>query len=449
MKKKLLAIVLVVLVACASNLVAVRAQDNELPPFGEDQVIPVDFLFTGTFSLEMTATMEGLVDSTCYSFWGGVACIGEVPDLPGYTAAAVITMTQPNAAVQTGMRIIQHLPPKGERYIVQTHGGIAGGGYHPFVDGAPSMQPGDSLAAAGACAVNTVRFQPYLTQGYVEVHEGERLEDVINRLYPDMYDAGTVEEMAQELFEYNKVRLRLDSPDELGPGVVLLTPETWEPNAIVDMGLPYGGTIVVEGQAYGLQPQDPCIYLSPEALDLRDAVLAEMPVEPLPQSVIEYRSNNFPDARSESVVYASDWKEGSGWSWYGDPWIIRFLQTTFHVAQGDMETYDFTAAMLSNDAASLTLLKDANGDPTTTVDRVETDELIFRTSSDPPDMYHGQAIPLDDFLADPAGTVAAARAAYMGQDTRAIPFIDLITFQSAQFRDFNFTAAQIAVARMQ
>jgi len=388
----------------------------------------VDFIFTGAFGGEIKATQEGLVNATCFKFFGRSACLGEVPDLPGFKALALETGAHPMGTAETGIRLGYHFPPaNGDDYIVYTHGGIAGGFYHAFVEGAPEMQPGDSLAAAGACGINSNIWQPYLTQGYIQAEGGDTFES----LAAAYGEPGK----GDELYEYNAWRMRYESQADLQAGHVLLAPDTWAPNSLINFGVPNGGNIFGIGVGrYRMPHNDPCIYLSEEALALRDKVLAEMEIPPLHQEVIDYRARNFDDARDYAVVYSGDWNEGSGWSWYGDPWIARFAQSFYRVAQGDMETFDHIAARWS-------------WIPQFEEERPVTDIIIYRSSSDPPDKYRGGAFSLDDFLKDPDGTRAAVRAAYRGEVGAEdhIPFGALIADQSAQFREFNFTAARLSV----
>jgi len=301
------------------------------------------------------------------------------------------------------------------------------------------MQPGDSLAAAGTCGVNSNIFQPYLTQGYLIPEEGDTFESLAEEYAGDA-------SKAQELYEENAVRLGLESMDAIPVGYPLLTPESWPPNTVTSFGIPYGGSVYISGVRYRFRPENPCVYLGPEALALRDQALKTMQIPPLSAEVVTYRQGNFPDARNSVTIYAGDWNEGAGWSWYGDPWIIRYLQETYHVAQGDMETVFFFLGMLSNPDSGLkvTVVADNSG----YIDRLEVDNiLIFRTSSDPPDMYHGVAFDLGSFITDPAGTYTAVRAAYRGEEGAedAIPFGALIQDQSAQLAEFGFATMSITI----
>jgi|GEM_PF-45789 simple sugar transport system substrate-binding protein len=397
----------------------------------------VDFAFVGAFSLEIAATQTGLKNPTVYNWLGRKLVVGEVPDLPGYKAVALETLTQQGNTDQALTLLPFYFPPKNATYIVGTLGGIAGGFNTQFVPGAPDLQPGDSLAAAGACNVTFNTYQPALTQGYVMVGPQDTVDTIAQRLTGD-------KSRGQELYAYNARRLRYTSTADVKPGDVLLTPANWPPNTIQSYGLPRGTNIMVNNQSLSFKPLDPCIYLSPKALALRDEILARMQIPPLPADVIAYRQRNFPDARTAVKVFSGDWKEGGGHGWFGDPWIARDHQTKFHVAMSDMETGFSLAAVTSRWPASVTLEPNS-----TTIRRLETDWLIYRTSSDPPDLYRGTAFAVDDFLKDQTGTMAKVSAAYMGEGTQdQIPFMALIAAQSAQFREFNFSAARLAVANL-
>lgn len=412
-------------------LVEVPGAATERPYSLSDVYQRVDFVFSAACAGEIIATQEALVNKQCFDFFSRPACIGEVPGLPGYVALAYETGAHPMGTSETAVRLGYHFPPRnGDKYLVYSHGGIAGGFYNAFVEGAPEMQPGDHLAAAGACGINSNIWQPYLTQGYLMAGEGDTIESMAER-YTGFSGQG------EELYDYNAGRLWYESPEDLQPGDVLLVPDTWEPKSLVNFGIPNGGRLFGgKTGRFRMPAQDPCIYLSAEALALRDQAVAEMDLVPLPEGVIEYRERNFPDARDHAVVYSGDWNEGSGWSWYGDPWIARYAQTFYHVAQGDMETFDHVAARWSWDSAF------EDGRPV-------TDIIILRSSSDPPDWYRGGAFRLEDYLTDPDGVRAAVRAAYRGTEGAddSIPFGILRETQAAQLRNFSFTAARIAVGQ--
>ena len=387
--------------------------------------IPVDMVLTSALPEELADTLNGLQNKTCYNFFGRTACVGEVPDVPGQTVLALVAGSQPIAVEESAVRLRYHFPPKGQKYRLITHGGIAGGFYQPFVVGAPEMQPGDSLAAAGSCATNTNIFQPYLTQGYIVVKPG----DTFLTLAGD-------EARAQQLYDYNRERLRLSAPSDLKPGQLLLKPDTWAPTEATVFGIPYPGYIFAGGTKYRFSPERPCIYLSPEALKLRDAVVAQMKLAPLPASIVDYRKKFLPaKARADAKIFSGDWNEGSGFSWYGDPWIARHLQQMYRVAQGDMETFFLVAGLLGDWPGTMKVEADGRY-----LERAESDVLIYRTSSDPPDMYAGPAIAIDAFLKDPRVTYGAVRAAYKSE----IPYDDLKKVQSAQFWEFNKIAAKLA-----
>jgi hypothetical protein len=398
-----------------------------------NQVFPVDFVFTSAFDSEIRATSNGLEKRKCYNWYGRLACIGNVPGIPNRKALALALGTQPFAVEEAGIRLEYNFPPahptENDFYPVYTHGGIAGGFYTQFVDGAPNMQPGDSLAAAGACATNTNRFQPYTARGYAVVKAGDTFESIALELTGDTSNA-------ESLYEYNQDRYNLESPADIQPGMALLVPDTaeWPENDVTSFGVAIGGSLYSQGKLYSMIPHEPCLYLSPEALALRDEVLARMDVPPLSSEVITYRQSQFSDARTEPVVFSGDWNEGSGWSWYGDPWIARHVQKFYHVAQGDMETWFVLASVFANHPASIQTVG-----TTSTIQRGEVDVLIYRSSSDPPDMYPGPAFSLENYYEDPVGVYAQVRAAY----NTGIPFPALIRDQSMQFAEFNFTAAEV------
>lgn len=397
---------------------------------------PVDIVFTGAFGAEIAATQAALVNPREYDYRGRKAIVGEIPGVPDKKAVAFFTGTRPNSAQEAIEHLKYYFPPRnGIKYDLVTTGGIAGGCKDPTGDPeAPDMQPGDSLAAAGACSVNTARFQPVLDQGYIQVKEGDSFASLAEAATGDA-DKG------QELFEYNKLRLHLDSPADIQAGIPLLTPLTWEPNVISSFGIPLGASVYVNGTNYRFPVGDPCIYVSEEMIKLRDEVLDVMEVPPLSQEVIEYRQRNFEDARTEPIVFSGRWKEAAGPSWYGDPYICRHMQRVYGCAQGDMETYFVLYTFLEHWPALLQTTELGG----TTLVRAEVDVLIYRSSSDPPDRYRGPAFSVDEFLADPDGVYALIRSAYRGLEgaTDSIPFGALIKDQSAQFALFNITAAQL------
>lgn len=396
----------------------------------------VDFVFTGAFGAEIAATQAGLLNQREYDYRGRKAIVGEVPGVPGKKAVAFFTGTRPSSAQEAIEHLKYYFPPRnGVSYELFTHGGIAGGCKDPLGHpDAPDMQPGDSLAAAGACSTNTARFQPVLDQGYIQVEVGDTFASLAEEITGDA-GKGT------ELFEYNKFRLHLDSPEGIRVGIPLLTPLTWEPKSISSFGIPLGASVYVKGTNYRFPTQDPCIYVSEKMLTLRDQVLAEMEVPPLSQGVIDYRARNFEDARTEPVIFSGDWKEAAGSSWYGDPYICRHMQRMYHCAQGDMETYFVLYGVLEEWPALLQTKEPGS----TSLVRAEVDVLIYRSSSDPPDRYRGPAFSVDAFLDDPDGVYAAIRSAYRGLEGAddSIPFGDLIHDQSAQFRNFNYKAAEL------
>lgn len=400
-------------------------------PVIDNEVHPVDFVFTSAFGSEIRATINGLEGRKCYNWYGRLACIGKVPGIPNAKALAIPLGMQPFAVEEAAIRLGYNFPPahptvKGF-YMVYTHGGIAGGFNTQYVEGAPDLQPGDSLAAAGACATNTNRFQPYTTHGYVNVQEGDSFESISQALTGD---SGNWE----ELYSLNQKRYKLTSPDGIMEGMALLVPDSsvWPENSSTSFGVGIGGNLYSQGAVYNMIPHQPCLYLSPEALAVRDEVLARMEVPQLSQEVINYRQANFPDARTEPVVFSGDWNEGAGWSWYGDPWIARHLQKFYHVAMGDMETFFVLASVFADHPASITANKG-------TLERGEVDVLIYRSSSDPPDLYPGPSFSMRDYYNDPVGVYSQVRNAY----NLGIPFGALIKDQSMQFAEFNFTAAEV------
>lgn len=409
---------------------------NTLPSIA-NRVFPVDFVFTSAFDAEIRATLNGLEKRKCYNWYGRLACTGNVPGIPNRKALALALGTQPFAVEEAAIRLEYNFPPAHPTgsgfYPVFTHGGIAGGFYNQFVEGAPSMQPGDSLAAAGACATNTNRFQPYTTHGYEVVEAGDTFESIALELTGDASNG-------EALYAYNEDRYNLTSPAEIEPGMALLVPDTapWPENTVTSFGVAIGGSLYSQGKLYSMIPHEPCLYLSPEALALRDEVIDRMDVPPLSSEVIAYRQAQFTDARMEPVIYSGDWNEGAGWSWYGDPWIARHLQKFYHVAQGDMETWFVLASVFANHPASIQTVGTTN-----TIQRGEVDVLIYRSSSDPPDMYPGPAFSMQDYYADPVGVYAQVRAAY----NTGIPFPALIQDQSMQFAEFNFTAAEVVAEK--
>ncbi|MGW8181748.1 MAG: LysM peptidoglycan-binding domain-containing protein, partial [bacterium] len=352
-------------------------------------------------------------------------------------ALALALGTQPFAVEEAAIRLEYNFPPahptESGFYQVYTHGGIAGGFYTQYVDGAPNMQPGDSLAAAGACATNTNRFQPYTTRGYVVVEPGDTFESIAYKLTGDISNW-------LELYEYNQDRYNLTSPADIQPGMALLVPDSdvWPENNVTSFGVAIGGSLYSQGKQYSMIPHEPCLYLSPKALALRDEILNRMEVPPLSDEVITYRQSHFNDARTEPVIFSGDWNEGAGWSWYGDPWIARHLEKFYHVAQGDMETWFVLASVFANHPTSIQTVGTTN-----TIQRGEVDVLIYRSSSDPPDMYPGPAFSMEDYYADPVGIYAQVRNAY----NSGIPFPSLIRDQSMQFAEFNFTAAEVVAGK--
>lgn len=404
---------------------------NTLPVI-TNQVYKVDFVFTSAFNDEIRATINGLEGRKCFNWYGRLACIGKVPGITNAKALALALGTQPFAVEEAAIRLEYNFPPahptaKGF-YQVYTHGGIAGGFNTQFVEGAPDLQPGDSLAAAGACATNSNRFQPYTTHGYVNVEAGETFESI-------SLDLTGSDTNWQDLYDLNRKRYSLADPSEIEPGMALLVPDSaaWPENSTTSFGVAIGGNLYSQGRVYRTIPHETCLYLSPEALDLRDEVLSQMEVPALSAEVVSYRETNFEDARDDPVVFSGDWNEGAGWSWYGDPWIARHLQKFYHVAMGDMETWFVLASVFANHPASITTTG------TNTLERGEVDVLIYRSSSDPPDLYPGPAFSLSDYYADPVGVYGQVRAAY----NTGIPFPALIRDQSTQFREFNFTAAEV------
>lgn len=445
MKLRRIVTILLLLSVLGASLVALRqsgmaASDPWAPlpdvsglPVITKRVIPVDFVFTAAFNDEIRATANGLEGRQCYNYYGRLACVGRVPGIRSGKALAIALGTQPFAAEEAAIRMEYNFPPahptdKGF-YQVYTHGGIAGGFNTQFVEGAPDLQPGDSLAAAGACATNSNRFQPFTTHGYVVVEPGDTFESIAFDLTGDTANW-------EELYNLNRKRYSLSSPSDIEPGMALLVPDgaVWPENSTTSFGVAIGGNLYSQGKVYRTIPHETCLYLSPEALNVRDEVLSRMDVPPLSDEVISYRQAHFEDARTEPVVFSGDWNEGAGWSWYGDPWIARHLQKFYHVAMGDMETWFVLASVFANHPASITTVGTSN-----TLQRGEVDVLIYRSSSDPPDLYPGPAFSLEAYYADPVGVYNDVRNAY----NLGIPFPSLIRDQSMQFAEFNFTAAEV------
>ena len=419
-----------------------KISDPFMVDYKDLNVAAVNFVFVAAMQSEITATQASLVNPVFYNMGGRLVAVGEVPGVPGYKAAALATFTQQSNADQVLTRLPYHFPPaKGGKYDLVTLGGIAGGFYYQWVPGAPSLQPGDSLAAAGSCNVTFNTYQPALTQGYQVVKAGDTFDSLALALTGD-------KSRGQELYDYNANRMRYKSPADLKAGHVLLTPLTWPANTVTSFGLPRNVSLAFGGKSYSLPAQNPCIHLSAAALVIRDEAVSRMGPQTLPADVIAYRQRNFTDARTSPTVYSGNWYEGGGHGWFGDPWIARHLETVFSsskavVVMSDMETYFHHAAVL--DWVNY-IVKVASG---TTIDRLETDNVfVYRTSSDPPDKYRGAAFAIADFVKDPAGTGAKVQSAYNGDGTPdSIPFGSLIASQSDQFKTFNFTVARVQVAK--
>lgn len=413
-------VVVVLLILLATPAYADKPEPVDLP----SEPVPVDAVFSGAFDGEIAASIELLENPVCYNYFGRTACVGQ---LLGKDVLVLSLGTQPPGALQAMTLLPYHFPPKGDEYLLFTHGGIAGGYNEAFVEGDPELQPGDSLAPDRVCAVGSFYIQPVRIRGWIEVQPGDSYWAITQSLTGDGSRWG-------ELYDLNKRRLRLDEK-VLQPGMLLMSP--WI-NAISDKTIPYGGSIYLSSGRIKLPPWNPCFELTQEAKDLRDQVLQQMEILPLPASIVEYRSQHFYEARNVATVF-SGYAEAGGWSWFASPVEARWQEEMWGVRQGDMESHVVAYGYFTSFPREVVLEEDSEYP----ADEPEIPVLFFRSSSDPPDGYNGPALDALDFQTNPRETFSTLRGFY----NLGIPFGDLIDYQSRQFAEFNITSLEVVLSK--
>lgn len=385
----------------------------------EQEQHPVDAwastAFGGEGFGEIGELLKRLEGKECQNLKGRLFCTGYVGELE---FVAFITGVGPQAVTQAMRDLYRYFPPRNGDYVLQFHGGIAGG-YTP-------LQPGDSLFPEYACVNDWFLVTPVVTRGYIQVRPGDTLSHLALRYTGSAY-------RWPQLYELN--RRVIDDPHMIKPGVPLLSP--WPGVGVSDHYLPLSFRVYTsDGRA--IRVQNSCFKMNPETFEFGKKVVAQLAIPPLPEGIKTYLSGTRTDARMEAQILVGH-AEAAGAGFITSPEEARRQYELWDAWSTDMETaYVWWAVASEVPVIAGTVDESGNLDGHFLVD-----VLTLRTSSDPPDMYFGGAVTDMDYLAKPEDTYNEARAMY----NTGIPFGDLIAYQSTLFADFVETGVALWEAK--